>query len=426
VAGSRSSFVLFPIGSTGDVNPFAAIGGALLKRGHRVVLVTNSYFENVALRNGLEFVSTGPAKAYVEMIRSSDVPAGKRLKLIFQRVLERMESTYRLIESNFSSAETVLIAPPLAFGARLAQEKLGLPLVTLNVETTNFRSSYAPERAQTPRFLRPIVRYWRGTLLRAMDDWLLDPILLPRLNAFRAELGLAPISYAWRDWPHSPLLTIGLFPEWFAPRQPDWPPQARLTGFPLLDDRDLQPEVLRFLEAGEPPIAFTLGTGAHFAKKFFEISAQACVKLRRRGMFLTRFGEWLPAKLPEGVIHFEYVPLSAVLVKLAALVHHGGIGTMAYSLRAGVPQLITPIFFDQPANAARLAQLGAGETIQPRHYSVDNVARALSRLLTSPQIRARCREIAGRFEGSDTIEDICRLIESVHGQPVERASAATQ
>jgi UDP:flavonoid glycosyltransferase YjiC (YdhE family) len=74
--------------------------------------------------------------------------------------------------------------------------------------------------------------------------------------------------------------------------------------------------------------------------------------------------------------HFEYVPLSAVLAKTAVLVHHGGIGTMAHGFRAGVPQLITPIFFDQPANAARLAQLGAGETIRPRHYSVDNAACA--------------------------------------------------
>src|SRR5258707_15386598 len=93
VASSKTTFALFPFGSTGDVRPFAAIGAALRKRGHRVVLITNSYFEDVAVRDGLEFVSTGPAEAYVQMTRSSGLAAGKRLKLIFHSALERMEST---------------------------------------------------------------------------------------------------------------------------------------------------------------------------------------------------------------------------------------------------------------------------------------------------------------------------------------------
>jgi UDP:flavonoid glycosyltransferase YjiC (YdhE family) len=328
-----------------------------------------------------------------------------------------MEWIYRLIEHRFASTDTILVAPPMSFGARLAQEKLGLPLVTLNVETTNFRTSHVSPGRDATRFLLPIELACRRALDRAIDRWLLDPLLLPRVNGFRAKLGLAPILHAWRDWPHSPLLTIGLFPEWFAPCQPDWPPQVRLTGFPLFDEqREIPPAASRFLETGEPPIIFYLGTGLAFAEKFFNVSTRACVQLHRRGLLLTPHRHCVPSTLPESVVHFEYVPLGAVLFKAAALVHHGGIGTMAQGFRSGTPQLIMPVFIDQPENAKRLVQLGAGEAIRPREYSVDNATRALTRLLTSPEISAKCRAIAARFERSDAIGDTCQLIESVAPQ----------
>ena len=87
--------------------------------------------------------------------------------------------------------------------------------------------------------------------------------IAPALNAYRAELGLAPVSRIFRSWIHSPQRVIGLFPEWFFPPQPDWPAQIRLTGFPLFDEaglHPLDPGLDAFLAAGDPPIAFTPGS----------------------------------------------------------------------------------------------------------------------------------------------------------------------
>jgi UDP:flavonoid glycosyltransferase YjiC (YdhE family) len=92
----------------------------------------------------------------------------------------------------------------------------------------------------------------------------------------------------------------------------------------------------------------------------------ACRRLGRRGLLLSRYRDQLPADLPPGVRHFDYVPLSRVLPRAAALVSHGGIGTLSQALAAGIPQLIMPLGFDQFDNAARLGRLGVAATLTPR------------------------------------------------------------
>src|SRR5262249_32355180 len=151
-----------------------------------------------------------------------------------------------------------------------------------------------------------------------------------------------------------------LFPEWFGPPQPDWPPNVTMTSFPLFDERglaELPTDVETFLAAGTPPIVFTPGSAMKQGRAFFTTAVEACVRLGRRGVLLTRFGEQVPPSWPEGIRHFEYVPFSQVFPRAAAVVHHGGIGTTSQCLAAGVPQLIMHMAHDQPDNAARILKL---------------------------------------------------------------------
>ncbi len=146
-----------------------------------------------------------------------------------------------------------------------------------------------------------------------------------------------------------------------------------LTGFPLFDEKQvhaLSPEVEDFLNAGEKPLVFTPGSAMLQGEKFFAAAAQACALSGRRGILLTRFPKQLPAKLPEGVKHFDYVPLSGLLPRAAAMVYHGGVGTCAQALAAGIPHLITPMAHDQHDNASRVARLGVGvELSTPAPFS---------------------------------------------------------
>jgi UDP:flavonoid glycosyltransferase YjiC (YdhE family) len=268
----------------------------------------------------------------------------------------------------------------------------------------------------------------RRALLHVLDKHVFDPVIAPRLNAFRSEIGLPPVRRVLREWIHSPQMVIGMFPEWFAKPQPDWPRNTHLTGFPFSDPSEgaseLPPDVMDFLARGEPPVVFTLGTAMTFARTFFEVSAEVCRKTGRRGIFLTQFPDQVPAQLPPQVRHFSYVPFGRLLPRTAALVHHGGIGTVAQALAAGVPQLITPFNFDQPDNAARVRRLGAGDSLRPGSYTAPRVSRRLEALLTSPSVAEKCRNTAAKLRENDAVQHTCRLIESLACVPASLSQTA--
>jgi rhamnosyltransferase subunit B len=285
------------------------------------------------------------------------------------------------------------------------------------VEVNIFRSSEEwPGREIPARWKRAVVPV-RRAIMAAMDNWFFDPRIAPRLNAFRAELGLKnPVRRVMREWLHSPQCVIGLFPEWFSGRYPDWPPNLHLTGFPLFDDNEARPIPAvgdEFVNGGPPPIVFTFGSAMRAARGLFEAAVEVCRRLGRRGVLLTEFADQVPASLPDTVRHLSYAPFSALFPRAAALVHHGGVGTTAQGLRAGVPQLVAPMVFDQPYNAVRLQRLGVGLSIPPRKFNPAVAAAALDGLMNSPTVADRCRETAGRFAlAPNPMAETCDLIEA--------------
>jgi rhamnosyltransferase subunit B len=140
---------------------------------------------------------------------------------------------------------------------------------------------------------------------------------------------------------------------------------------------------------------------------------EACGRLGRRGLLMTKYADQLPAKLPPAVRHFGFVPLSRLLPHTAALVHHGGIGSCAQGLASGVPQLVRPMAFDQFDNSRRLAALGVAEEISVKAFRGPAIAASLERLLASPSVAAKCTELAARCNGAASREAACVALESM-------------
>jgi UDP:flavonoid glycosyltransferase YjiC (YdhE family) len=257
---------------------------------------------------------------------------------------------------------------------------------------------------------------WAVRAVYRLVDWEVDRMLAPEINRFRDELGLAPVRRIIDQWWHSPQRVLGLFPEWFAPAAPDWPAQVRLTQFPLYDGTftdPAPPELEEFLDAGPPPVIFTPGSAMSQGASFFMQSVKACEILGCRGILLTKFPASVPARLPAHVRCFGYVPFSRVLPRAAAFVHHGGIGTTAQALAAGVPQLIMPLAHDQPDNAERVRLMGAALVVNSKHYVAKEIVLKLKQLLDNPIYRKRCLAIRERFTGIDPLDETCRLIEAI-------------
>lgn len=180
------------------------------------------------------------------------------------------------------------------------------------------RQGRLPMDASVPRFVKQAL-FW------LVDKLWIDRVLDPPINSFRSSLGLPRVNRILGDYVHSPQLTLGLFAEWFAPVQPDWPPHTQTVGLVPHDDSERQtvsPEVEEFLSGGPPPLVFTPGSAAATLKDFF----RECRIGAHRAMLVTNFPEQLPANLPPGVRTFSYVPFSQILPRCSALVYPGGIG----------------------------------------------------------------------------------------------------
>jgi UDP:flavonoid glycosyltransferase YjiC (YdhE family) len=190
-----------------------------------------------------------------------------------------------------------------------------------------------------------------GFMKWTISDWF-DPF-----NEFRRELGLSDnIDPVFAD-KYSKVLHLAMFSKALGRPQPDWFSPTLQTGFCFYDESgrtQLQPELAAFLDAGEPPIVFTLGSAAVLdARDFFEQSAKAAKMLGRRAVLLYGIDKEPPKGLNQNIIGFQFAPYSLVFSRAACVVHQAGVGTTAQALRAGVPQLIVPFSHDQPDNAAR-------------------------------------------------------------------------
>jgi UDP:flavonoid glycosyltransferase YjiC (YdhE family) len=409
-------FVMTPVGSAGDVHPFIGLGRALRARGHDVVIVTAGPFEQTVTRAGLRFRETVSAEIFDRLSKHPDLWNSLRgLKLVLGSVASYLRLGYERVAESYEPGRTVLVGHALSFGTRLFEEKHGAPAATLHLAPSIFRSDFEQPAIAPGRDLTRAPRWVKRSFWWAADRFLSDPLIVPKLNAFRLELGLAPVSRVFRDWLHSPQRVIGLFPDWFAPPQPDWPAALRLTGFPQYDEGDqhqLSPALLEFLDQGTPPIVFTPGSANQNAAAFFRAAVQAASRLNRRALLLTRFTEHLPP-LPPTVHHESYAPLSRLLPRTAALVHHGGIGTLAQALAAGVPQLTMPMGFDQPDNTTRLLRLGVARWISPAQFSGERVAPLLDALLTDPAVASSCAKYAALLKDSSAPARTCDLLEAL-------------
>jgi UDP:flavonoid glycosyltransferase YjiC (YdhE family) len=401
-------------GSYGDVHPFLAIGRELKRRGHDVRFFTSSYFDAAVIEAGLVPVGIGSVESYQSTVRHPDAfHPRKGFRIIAQANLELLEEAYRRMDEHVLPGETIAVGSTLALAARLLQERRGIPTATAHLAPSIFRSAENPPRydgagtaARFPPFLNRIV-FW------ILDKLFIDPEIAAGFNRFRAELGLPPVKRMFHEWIHEADLLLGLFPEWFGRPQPGWPSNLRLTGFPLYDGADGAPlshEVEEFLKSGAPPVLFTPGTAATSEASFFRESLQACRESGARALFLTRYREQLPAELPSSVRHFDYLRFSKLLPRVAAIVHHGGIGTSSQALAAGIPQLVRPLAYDQFDNAYRLETAGVARVVASKRYRAREVEDAIRDLISSEEVRTACASARRKIEGYDAVSATCDVI----------------
>ena len=411
--------LLLPAGSAGDVNPFAGLARALARRGHEVTVASNAHFHGLFDTPDISWVEIGDEDLFERAVRHPDLwrsdPAS--LRVVMRFAATHLEDVYVLVREFVRRPDTVVVAGVLALGARMARDTARFPLATVQLAPAALPSvEQPPHLPGSP--LRPWMPRWLKAGLWAVMERYADRLCTEAM-AFRDSLGLPPVRGLITRWANSPDCILGLFPDWFAPPPGDWPTQTRLTGFPLWDaehDAPLPGDVSAWLDGlgDRPPLVFAPGSANAQAADFLAAAADACRRLGRPGALLSRYPAQVPEALPAGVRHFEWVALSRLLPRAAALVSHGGIGTVSQGLAAGIPQVVMPMAFDQFDNLQRLRRLGVARGLSRQRFEGGRLAALLEPLLDDRRLLATARECASRLHGEgDSLGRACGVVETL-------------
>jgi sterol 3beta-glucosyltransferase len=426
---------MLALGSRGDVLPYTTLGRALQAAGHAVRFVTFENYQALVDAQGLDF---HPIRGDAQRILNG--AGGHALAESGRSALRMARSVLRLFGvmaadfcRDLSSPvlrDTELIVNQLPgglYGIDLA-EKLGVPMVLAAV------MPLAPSRHQ-PMLAFPA---WPALVpgYSAFTHWLAYQLVWqgfrPAIGRWRREtLGLshAPLWGYSRRMEEQRVPVLNGFSAHVVPRPPDWGEHVHITGYWYPEDEDWQPPdgLRRFIEAGPPPVFIGFGSmPMRDPERTTALVVEAMEQCGQRAILHTGWAGVGRGALPDSVWTIDYAPYAWLFPRMAAVVHHGGSGTTAFALRAGVPSIVVPFLFDQFYWGKRISVLGVGTDAVPhRRLSAERLAEALATATTDTGMRQRAAELGRkiRTEGGvrAAVEAIGRHVRLV-GQPA-RAGA---
>ncbi len=412
----NTHYILLSVGSLGDMYPFMSLAKALQGMGRKVTLIGSVYHEILIKQADIPFKGIGTRESYLKVINNPGLwDARTGFSVLMQDYAKHLIELQQLFAALPAEPYVIICHPfttPAADLMRASQPNT--KVVGAYLAPSNLRSLYDPLVVgpyTIPTWLPLSIRkaFWR-----LVDYQLVDPIAMNEVNVARSIVGLLPIQHFIDHMQAVPDLTLTFFPAWFAKSQADWPQPLLIGNFPLYEpnvNQALSPELITFLQKSEAPILFTPGSGNLHAAEYFKIALQAVKRLNKRAIFLTAHQAQLPENLPPTVLWQSYIPLRALLSQVAMIIHHGGIGTTAEALNAGIPQLIVPFAWDQFDNAARIKALAVGDTVAVKQLTVANLSTKLLALLTSQAIQQQCQQVAQQVKQGFNSEQLCIALE---------------
>ncbi|MEV7230244.1 nucleotide disphospho-sugar-binding domain-containing protein [Polymorphospora sp. NPDC051019] len=403
-----ATVVLTTHGTNGDVLSFVQLGRALAGRGHDVTIATHARYGPTARAAGIGFVALDTEQEYVRYLADArdmlDARVGSAslpdLRGHYERnnLFGQIRREVEVVAARHRPGETVVVGRHTSgLSALIAAEAFGVPAVWV---------------AMTPaqHLLLPVQAHVHRTELAAGVD------------AVRADFGLPPVT-DWPAWMSGADRQIGLWPKWFDAAGPPTPAGVDRVGFLLNDAAESgePPAVLTdLLAAGEPPVLVAASSGQMLWEPFYAAALAACRRAGRRVVLVSPHPESLPDPLPPEVTWFPRLPYREVVPHMAAVIHHGGIGTLGRCLVSGVPQLVLAHSFDQPDTGARLQRLGVARWLPSTRWDPDLAGELLVELLAEPRYAERSRRFGAAVDIAATAAAACASIESVLPVPAGR------
>jgi sterol 3beta-glucosyltransferase len=419
-------------GSQGDVQPYIALGKGLADAGHAVRIVTHDTYEKSVRSHGLDF--------YALKGNPQEVMETEEMRKLLEKgnFLAINAHTSKLVQEAAQhwakdglvacqDAELLVAGVGGLFVALALAEKLKLPLLQAYVfpftATREFPAALVPKSVAqfggganrlSHQLFRQIM--WQGS--RAADK-------LVRQNVL--DLPASPFFGPYNNLRLQQLPVLYGFSPSVIPQPSDWQ-NAKVTGYWFLDAANdwTPPRALTdFLQNGSPPVYIGFGSmGSRNPEETANLVLQALEKTKQRAVLLSGWSGMRRENMPDSVFLVDSVPHSWLFPRVAAVVHHGGAGTTAAGLRAGVPSVVIPFFGDQPFWGERVASLGVGPKPIPRkQLTAARLAHAIQTTVTDQAMRQRAADLGKKIRAEDGIANAVAVIEQIekHGAVDQRS-----
>ena len=459
-------------GTQGDIQPYLALGLGLQRAGYSVKIATTTRFEEFINHRGLGFIpiryidyslesdhklsEKSFEKPFDESSKHHELHIFEQAQKQFFRfcnleswlpwnliemipdpfaIVDVYSSRLRSPQDNFlpdlyeacQDSDAIIFAPHLFQGLDIA-EALKIPCFAACVhplsQTRAFPHLFTPISCRLGDVYLPLQANWLGAyhwLTYSFFDQLLWQFTRAPINQWRQEKLNLPSISLW-DSPLQRMRQYNVpflygYSSAFLPKPPDWSENLHLTGYWFLDhSTDWQPpQALKdFLAAGPSPICIGFGSTTSTdgdSQARTKLVLEALVQTGQRGIFLIGWGGLSNVDLPDQVFAIESVPHDWLFSQVAAVVHHGGSGTTAAGLRAGVPSIIVPFDGDQFFWGQRVAALGLGpQPIPQTLLSTERLVSAIRAVTTNQSMRTRAATIAQQIQSEDGITKAVEII----------------
>lgn len=447
---NKQEILFVAFGSLGDVYPLLAIAKKM-QQSRKVTFLANEYFRPYVDQVGINFFPIGTVEDQLKARESSNISGeteeGRKER--YENVIAKgYKATYDYFATKVQAGiKFIAITHGNLSPAAIACEAFNIPVIYTH---------YAP--SQIPGNLEDAILC--ASFYSNKNEWWIRHVTIPlqflklrfsfevkdQLNAHRKKLGLAPVASSWGHFIQKftfkkekavvPKMNIPaeivLTPQWFCEPFDNKDNQYSFVGFPFVEESYGEQEAMidQFIEINGKPIVFTPGTAVEDVDAFLHEMIPICRKLGSPGIFCSKHGRAAFDKLEKAddvpLLYIEHAKFSHLLPKSRCLIHHGGIGTLAQAVRAGIPQIVRPRMYDQPANGVRVMMFGLGGSVFPEAFFADRVADILLHVENSAQHQEMLAYYSDLVAKENGVENCCRLIESFLNEEAEKNAETSE
>lgn len=410
--------IILTFGSRGDVQPFLALAVGLKKAGHEVTLAGPRRFAELVMHHGVSFAPlSGDPEELSRLMNDAGENAFKVVRGMRDYIFSIAADVVRDARTAMAGTEMLIHGFAFTTGAHSFAREMGIP----DVSVQGF-----PMFAPTRDFPNVALSWIKPGSLSYFSHWLATQIFWYGGNSGYAQLKRRfPKEFTMKlYWPFTPTEDRPLTPLFFAysptvlPRPSDWTaPNIHVTGYFFLDSPEAYqpPQALQeFLGAGDPPVCISFGSMVNQEAERNHLAVrEAFVQTGLRGIFLSGWGGIRADDMEGNLLYMESAPHDWLFPRCKAVIHHGGAGTTAAGLRAGIPNIVVPHTADQPFWGKRVAAIGAGPAPIPVKQLTSTRLVAALNLANDPVLRARAQETGRLIRMEDGVGQAVRIIESI-------------